>query len=277
MALKIAIIGVGHVGRTMADLFTPKSDVVTYDAGWHEPYPLAQISQCDVALICVDTPGAEDGSCDISNVKDAVSSLPISNVLIRSTVAPGTTDELIKLTGKNICFWPEYLGESTYYHEFWSAGAASMPFNIFGGEQAITSQFIDMLIPILGPTRKYFQCSAVEAEIIKYMENSYLGLKVTFVNEFAKICSAFGADWNTVREGWLLDPRIEPSHTAVFRQDPGFGGKCLPKDIRAIVAASMQAGYDPSLLAEVLSSNERFRRGIRADGGQSSGDHQSGA
>ncbi len=277
MTLKVAIIGVGHVGRTMAELFSPKADVVTYDASWHEPYPLEKISNCDVALICVNTPMAEDGSCDVSNVKDAVTSLPIDRVLIKSTVVPGTTDELIRLTGKKICFWPEYVGESTYYHEFWSDGAVSMPFNIFGGPAAARSEYIDMLIPILGPTRKYFQCSAVEAEIIKYMENAYLGLKVTFVNEFSRICSTFGADWNTVREGWLLDPRVEPSHTAVFREAPGFGGKCLPKDINAIVRASRQAGYDPRLLAEVLSSNERFRTGIAADGGRSRSDHQSDA
>jgi len=275
MKLKIAIIGVGHVGRTMADLFSPKSEVVTYDASWNEPYPAEEISQCDVALICVNTPSAEDGSCDISNVKDAVTCLPINNVLIKSTVSPGTTDELIRLTGKNICFWPEYVGESAYYHEFWSDGAENMPFNIFGGRQSATSEFIDMMIPILGPTKRYFQCSAVEAEVIKYMENAYLGLKVTFVNEFSQICRAFGADWNTVREGWLLDPRVERSHTAVFREEPGFGGKCLPKDIKAIVQASMQAGYDPRLLAAVLSSNERFRTGI-ADGGRSSSSHRSG-
>jgi UDPglucose 6-dehydrogenase len=273
MALKIAIIGIGHVGRTMVELFNPKCEVVTYDASWNEPYPLEQISQCDVALICVNTPSAEDGSCDISNVKDAVASLPIDNILIKSTVSPGTTDELIRLTGKNICFWPEYVGESSYYHEFWRDGIASIPFNIFGGAPSATSGYIDMMIPILGPTKKYLQCSAVEAEIIKYMENAYLGLKVTFVNEFSHICKAFGADWNTVREGWLLDPRVEPSHTAVFREAPGFDGKCLPKDIKAIVTASTQAGYDPRLLAEVLRSNKRFRKGIVADD-RSSSDHQ---
>lgn len=266
MALKIAIIGVGHVGRTMLALFSPKSEVVTYDASWNSPYPEEEIAQCDVALICVSTPSGEDGSCDISNVKDAVTSLPIDNVLIKSTVAPGTTDELIRLTGKNICFWPEYVGESSYYHEFWPEGLASIPFNIFGGERSSTSGYVDMLIPILGPTKKYFQCTAIEAELVKYMENAYLGTKVTFVNEFSRICNAFGADWNTVREGWLLDPRVEPSHTAVFRNAPGFGGKCLPKDIKAIVQASLQAGYDPGLLEAVLNSNEKFRTGIAADG-----------
>lgn len=90
------------------------------------------------------------------------------------------------------------------------------------------------------------------------MENAYLATKVTFVNEFRKICEAFGADWHTVREGWLLDPRIEPTHTAAFATAPGFAGKCLPKDLSAIIQAATRSGYDPGLLNEVLRSNERF-------------------
>ncbi len=106
---------------------------------------------------------------------------------------------------------------------------------------------------------RYFQCSAREAEIIKYMENAHLAAKVSFVNEFRRICEAFGADWHTVREGWLLDPRVEPAHTAAFASAPGFGRKCLPKDLNAIIRAASDAGYSPLLLREILSSNARFR------------------
>jgi UDPglucose 6-dehydrogenase len=90
------------------------------------------------------------------------------------------------------------------------------------------------------------------------MENAYLAAKVSFVNEFRRICETFGADWHTVREGWLLDPRVEPAHTAAFARAPGFGGKCLPKDLCAIIHAATSTGYDPALLREVLRSNERF-------------------
>jgi UDP-glucose 6-dehydrogenase len=118
---------------------------------------------------------------------------------------------------------------------------------------------LDRLVALLGPARTYFQCTAIEAEVIKYMENAFLATKVAFVNEFYEICRAVGAEWHTVREGWLLDPRIGRSHSAVFVDRRGFGAKCLPKDLRAIVAASTSAGYRPELLAEVLESNERHR------------------
>jgi UDPglucose 6-dehydrogenase len=266
MATSIGIIGMGHVGHAMFDLFSRYTRIVTFDASGNDDYPERQLAACDAAIICVDTPMRDDGACDIRKVCDAVQRLPTSRVLIKSTIAPGTTDFLIESTGKQICFSPEYVGESTYYQPFWADDARGVPFVVLGGEPAVRRWFTDLILPVLGPTKVYFQCSALEAEIIKYMENSYFATKVSFVNEFRRICAAFGADWHTVREGWLLDPRVEPMHTAAFAHSPGFGGKCLPKDLHAIVHAAAAAGYIPALLAEVLRSNQRFRGGDADDG-----------
>ncbi|MGH3901299.1 MAG: hypothetical protein ACRDTA_24225 [Pseudonocardiaceae bacterium] len=232
---------------------------MTFDAATSDRYPKDQLSTCDFAIVCVDTPAGDAGECDTSNVYDAIRMLPTERVLLKSTVRPGTTGELVALTGKKICFSPEYSGQSTYYNPYWDGGASTVPFVILGGVPDVRRWFIDMLLPVLGPTKSYFQCSALEAEIIKYMENAYFATKISFANEFFEICKAFGADWHTVREGWLLDPRVEPMHTAVFLRSRGFGGKCLPKDLRAIVHAATAEGYEPSLLAEVLRSNECFR------------------
>ena len=70
---------------------------------------------------------------------------------------------------------------------------------------------------------------------------------------------AFGADWHKVREGWLLDERVGRGHTAVFAENRGFSGKCLPKDISAIVKSSEKAGYDASVLKAVIEYNDRLR------------------
>ena len=256
--MKIGIIGMGHVGATMQGLLAAHAELVTYDAADTQPYPHEQLQECDFAIVCVNTPPGPDGVCDISNVQDAIKQLPVDRVLLKSTVAPGTTDLLTDTTGKKICFSPEYVGQSSYFNPQCN-DAAAMPFMIFGGPPDVRRRFIEAFLPVLGPTKTYFQCTAVEAEVIKYMENAFFATKVTFVNEFWHICQAVGADWHSVREGWLLDPRVEPSHTAVFAAAPGFGGKCLPKDTTAIVAAARQAGYDPRLLAQVLASNEMFR------------------
>jgi UDPglucose 6-dehydrogenase len=259
--MKIGIIGTGHVGSTMQALFQRQADIVTFDQADAKPYPHNALAACDFAMVCVSTPADAGGSCDVSNVTDAVKRLPAHYVLLKSTVPPGTTDALAEATGKAICFSPEYIGESTYHQPFWADSAAGVPFVIFGGPPDARRFFIDAFLPVLGPSNAYFQCTAREAEVIKYMENTYFATKVTFVNEFFEICKVFGADWHTVREGWLLDPRVEPMHTAVFAADRGYAGKCLPKDTDAIVHAATSAGYHPRLLAEVARSNERFRAG----------------
>ena len=91
------------------------------------------------------------------------------------------------------------------------------------------------------------------------MENIYFATKVTFANEMRKVCEAFGADYWMVREGWALDPRVDPMHTAVFPQNPGFGGKCLPKDLNALISAAREVGYEAEFFQEVWRSNKRFR------------------
>jgi UDP-glucose dehydrogenase len=91
------------------------------------------------------------------------------------------------------------------------------------------------------------------------MVNSFLATKVAFVNEFYEISQLYGVDWHKVREGWLLDERIGRSFSSVFANSRGFGGKCLPKDVNAIVAASEANGYIPKLLKQILDSNSYFQ------------------
>lgn len=132
-------------------------------------------------------------------------------------------------------------------------------FIIAGGTRQECEYIFNIFEPILGPYAQYFNCTPTEAEIIKYMENSFLATKVSFVNEFYEISQLYNADWHKVREGWLLDERIGRAFSSVFVNDRGFGGKCLPKDVNAIVAASEDNGYTPKLLKQVLDSNQYFR------------------
>jgi nucleotide sugar dehydrogenase len=224
----------------------------------HSTYPESELTDCDFAVVAVGTPAREDGSCDTSQVQDAVSQLPTTRVLLRSTVPPGTTAQLARETGKQICFMPEYVGE-TYFSQLWSGADAHIPFLIFGGEPSIREYFVDQLLPIVGPDKFLFQCSSSEAELIKYMENAYFATKVAFVNEFYEISRLLKLDWHAVREGWLLDPRVERDHSAVFPSARGFSGRCLPKDLSAIVQIARDAGWQPTLLAAVGESNREVQ------------------
>jgi hypothetical protein len=84
-------------------------------------YPARELAACDAGIICVDTPMGDGGACDTTHVHDAIERLPLSTVLIRSTIPPGTADLLASTTGKHVCFSPEYVGESTY-HPLWPDG-----------------------------------------------------------------------------------------------------------------------------------------------------------
>ena len=261
----VGVIGIGQVGRSVCDLLAAHVRLVTWDRADGEPYPDAELAGCDFAIVCVDTPGRAEGRADVSSVAQATARLPCEQVLLKSTVPPGTTRRLAATTGKSICYWPEYIGESRYHNPVFPSRIEDVPFVVLGGEPAIRRWFIDRLLPVLGPTKTYFQCDAIEAELIKYVENAYFATKIAFVNEFRRICDTFAADWHTVREGWLLDPRVERMHTAAFDDDPGFGGKCLPKDLAAIVTAADDVGYAATLLSEVMATNARLR-GVQAHG-----------
>ena len=96
------------------------------------------------------------------------------------------------------------------------------------------------------------------AELAKYMENAFFATKVTFVNEFHDIARACDVDFNVLREIWLADPRISRDHTFVYPNGRGFAGKCLPKDLNAIVQYALQRGCQPHLLQTLLAINARF-------------------
>jgi UDPglucose 6-dehydrogenase len=263
--MAVGVIGLGRVGRAACDLFADHARLVTWDRASGDAYPDGGLATCAFAVVCVDTPSGTDGTAELSSVEDAIARVPCDRILLKSTVPPGTTAALAAATGKSVCFWPEYIGESRYHNPYFPARIADVPFVILGGEPDDRRWFIDRLLPILGPTKTYFQCSSTEAELVKYAENAYFAMKITFVNEYRRISEAFDADWHTVREGWLLDPRVEAMHTAAFEDQPGFDGKCLPKDLAAIVAAAAAHGYDAALLAEVLASNARIRGDSNAD------------
>lgn len=255
--MKFAIIGQGYVGEAFNRLVHGKFDYITYDPKTNKKYPSKDIASADIAVVCVPTNPKEDGSCDISIVEQTVAKLSNKHILIKSTVKPGTTEYLSKKYKKNICFSPEYIGESTYNNSYYNE-MIDTPFLIVGGDPTEAYYYFEIFEKLWGPECVYYQCSSLEAEIIKYMENSFFATKVTFVNEFYEITKTYGADWYKIREGWLLDKRINRSFTSVFYDKRGFSGKCLPKDIKAIFEASQEKGYSSSLLKTVIETNERI-------------------
>jgi UDPglucose 6-dehydrogenase len=252
--MNIGIVGYGFVGKAMKRMFP---DAVVYDPFVKElATTKSDINACHVAFVCVPTNMAADGSCDTSIVEETLRWLKTPLVIIRSTIAPGTTDKLQKKYKGEIVFQPEYIGETTAHPLL---NESHTPFMVLGGREKGRALAIEVYKTVYNASVKIQQMKALEAEIVKYMENTSIGTTVVFANEFYNICQAFGADYNTVREGYLADPRMSRYFTFVYPEKRGFEGKCLPKDINAIVKASEKVGYEPEFFADLLKNNNRLR------------------
>lgn len=258
---RIGIIGYGYVGKSMYQFFKKHYHTIWYDPYIEHSCTKDEINECDLAIVCVMTAANPDGSCDTSIVESTIKWLSTPLILIKSTIPPGTTDRLIVESGKGICFSPEYIGESEYdtgQYNF-NKEVKNTPFITIGGCPIIANRILNMIVPILGPNKTYHMTTAIAAELAKYMENSYLATKIVFCYEFEQICQTFDVPYHMVRECWLLDPRIGSSHTAIFTANKTpYAGKCLPKDVKAVIASSTDHGYVPQFLIDVDASNTRI-------------------
>lgn len=246
--MKIGIVGYGHVGTAMHALF---KEAIIYDK-YKKIGSVEEINDCDLVFVCVPTPRAQDGSCDTSIVEEVISWCSAKVLVLRSTVRVGFTREMTEKYNKEIVFQPEYYGE-TVAHPY--ANLSDRNWLIFGGSKNGISVAIEAYQTVINSNVRIYQCTSDEAEMAKYMENSFLATKVIFCNEMYDLCKKLGLDYNIVRELWIADPRTGSSHTFVYENNRGFGGSCLPKDISALKKMADDAGCDSTLITSVIYKN----------------------
>jgi UDPglucose 6-dehydrogenase len=262
----IGIVGYGFVGQGLARVFgyTPDSNEVRiYDKFRPEMSSVkyrAAIQECDLVFVAVPAPEGPGGKCDVSAV-GAVVTWVKPPICLKSTVPPGTVDRLAKTYGKRLSFSPEYVGETRWHP--WRA-VENDGFVIVGGEESVCDIVIRAYQAHLGPSVRYYITDAKTAELCKYMDNCFLATKVAFVNQFYDLARAYGVNYNELRELWLADERVGRSHTMVTSEG-GFRGRCLPKDIAALMSDARALGGAP-LLEAVDQYNDQVCR--RADEGR---------
>jgi UDPglucose 6-dehydrogenase len=261
--MRITIAGYGSIGRYVESVFGTGHQIAPYDPplGLDNPDHLVDT---DFVFVCVPTQPREDGSCDTSLVEEVVRlANPRVAIVCESTVAVGTTERLIRETGKPLVFVPEYAGEDAS-HPFRDSRARR--FFIYGGYDPHASSVRDLFAAAYPGEANHFIVPPTTAEMVKYMENSFLALKVAFCNEFFDLCQGFGVDYEDARTLWLQDWRIGESHTLVT-PERGYGGKCLPKDVAAICATGRDSGIPMELMEAVQHANLRHRASGRPASG----------
>lgn len=273
MKQKIGIIGYGYVGRAFYEFFKSHFDVYAYDCDetLQTKYNFLEsnmdfVDLMNVVVICVPTNALESGAVDMSAIHSVLSEIKQEKlVLIKSSIPPLSIQQLsADYPHLKLVFSPEFIGESSYFlpapYDF-DKEVVKTPYFIFGGNESDTTEVIQFFKPIAGPTKEYIKTTSLNAEVCKYMENTFFATKIAFCNEFAAICKAFGADYDEVRELWLKDPRITKTHTLILDEESKqcFGGKCLPKDLSGIITQSFRQGYEARFLQSVREANYSLR------------------
>lgn len=259
--LKIGIVGVGMVGGALKS-YLERNQIkpFLYDKGKglgsaHE------VNQADVVFICVPTPFDEEKGFDISYVEEACWSLQGKKiVVIKSTVLPRTTEKFQqKYPQHRFLFNPEFLTEATAdqdmrYPDRQIIGYTKQSYNIAGD--------ILQILP-MAPFEKILP--ATEAEMVKYFGNTWFAAKVIFANQIYDLCKHLGIDYDRVMETAAADKRIGRSHlTVIHKGYRGYGGKCIPKDIKALIQFADSQGIDLKLhkTAEQVNNELMRKQGI---------------
>lgn len=261
--MRIGICGMGHVGKAMERFFrrSPANQIYAYDKfipGLNTEAQQDAVNKSDLTFVAVPTPSDSDGFCDTSEVENAVRWIE-TPICLKSTVVPGTVDRLREISNKRIAISPEYIGESPAHP--WSE-VDSSGFVILGGDEEVIQLVIQAYRTCSRGPMQIKRTTARSAELCKYMENCFLATKVVFVNQFFDIASSLDIDFEELRHLWLMDTRIGESHTKVT-SERGFSGRCLPKDLLALITHMRSKGGAP-LLKSIFDYNESLRRHRRA-------------
>ncbi|MBU2540176.1 hypothetical protein KJ786_03385 [Patescibacteria group bacterium] len=255
--LKIGIMGLGMIGGALKRYFDKVGyKVFFYDNGKNKG-STEEVNQADIIFICVPTPFDKEKGFDLSYVEDACSSISGNKtIVIKSTVLLGTTEKFQqKYPQHKFLFNPEFLIEEK------ADECMENPDRQIVGYTDSSRESAEKVLSILpkAPFEKIIR--ATEAEMVKYFGNTFLSTKVIFGNQMYDLCKAVGIDYDEVRECASMDKRIGPSHLNIYYGDyRGYGKKCLPKDIKALIQFADEQGVDLKIHKVVEEINNKLMK-----------------
>lgn len=256
--MKIGIIGRGVVGQTIQVAFGNLGhEIYCYDKNQPEHQDFNVLLSCDCIFVCVPTDLVDD-CCDLSHVNEQVRNLAenryLGEVIIKSTVLPGTTERLIvQYTDLKLNFVPEFLRQDYALEDF---SSKDLPVFV-GTHQSSSFLFISKLHEIFG--QRSLHITPTEAELVKYFSNVLNSTRIVFANVFFEVCEKIGADYQNVLKAAVDLPNIQnDSYLRCGADLRGYSGKCLPKDIAAFSTFAKNLGIPVTLFDAVIKDNRYY-------------------
>jgi UDPglucose 6-dehydrogenase len=253
---KIAILSSGGT-----PIWEPGLDEVLFEARVAQrirftTHIVEAVQQSEVVLVAVGTPSQPSGMTDLTQVWSAVDMIakygqPNQCIVIKNTVPVGTTDEIWRYLKRvssipfmDVVHNPEFSRQGQAVHDFLFPDRI-----VVGLEQEQTKQVMHNLYKMLGYGIQF--CDRKSAEMIQYAANTYLAMKISYINMFAQLCEQVGGNIDDIAKGMGADPRIGP---AFLQTGIGYGGSCFPKDTNAMLSVGKQIGLDLPL----IQATDRF-------------------
>jgi UDPglucose 6-dehydrogenase len=270
---KVGIVGTGMVGGAVQKYFEKKEgiELFLYDKGKNQGSK-EDVNKAEIVFICVPTPYLKDGKgFDLSYVEETMDWLEGEKVVvIKSTVMPGTTEMLQKkYPNHKLMMNPEFLTEETADQDMMYPDRQIVGYT--EKSQTVAGDVMQLLP--LAPFERVLP--ATEAEMVKYFGNTWFSIKVSFANQMYDLCQKMDIDYDRMVEAAAADKRIGRTHLNVMHKGyRGYGGKCLVKDIRALIQLADSKGVDLKLhktaeeinnkLMEMQGIDDPEKKGIRA-------------
>jgi len=264
--MNIGIIGNGFVGSALVGGFSLTVETLSvYDRDERlSNSTLAElVEKSEIIFLCLPTPMAKLGFCDLGIINDVLKEVVSLDIdlqnkvfVIKSSIPPGTTSKISnEYPQVKFVFNPEFLTERTARLDFINSSRI-----VIGGATEDVEK-VEELYRLRFPYTKIIKTDFQTAEMIKYMANCFFSTKISFMNEMKQISDAANADWDVAKEGLMADGRVGNSHVNVPGHDGshGFGGKCFPKDINALIYKAEELGVEPLVLKAAWKKNLEVR------------------
>jgi UDPglucose 6-dehydrogenase len=257
--MKIGIIGAGFVGSAIKNAYDNyEIPIILHDPAKGFTATWEELRLCDGIFLCVPSPTLPSGECDTSILKEVLGNLSgMEGVIISKVTAPPSVYTSLQVLYPNLVHAPEFLVAATANEDYIHG-----TFGFIGGEETYTKMAEEIIRAGQRNLQDVRHSTIAEASLAKYSINSFLALKVSYMNQLYDLCQASGINFNNLITLLQVEKRVGTSHFHVPGPDKkrGFGGACFPKDTSALHFEASKSNIDLSVLKSAIDYNKIIRK-----------------